>query len=620
MKYNEFNYKKKEDPTMNTSLLTFSILRDAMKKTVDADLICRIIKEAGYDEADMMEFEFRAYGKEALLKALQKYEVRLGCLTIAAPFYSDPEGVEAYYTRNLELAKEAGARLIMVIPGGGDDKPFCGKMTRQEMLDLAVRHFQKACAMAKPYGIQIGFENTPQDFKPLASAEDVRYVLDRVPDLGLIFDTGNFRVADVHADEMAIYEQLKDRIIRFHLKDVRVGDFPQGERCVSGDYIIPVPTGSGVIPICALIRRSQEDGFEGVYAMEYAAPFDTAGAAHIEAAKSYRQMAERMERGAWRLCPQVDFPGLDKPVSRLFFGTAMMPVFIGANAQILFDLAIANGINAFDTARGYGPAEERLGAWITARGNREEIVILTKCGNAAPDGSVHVDRQVIETELEESLKALQTDYIDIYLLHRDDPKTPVSEIIDTLNAAKKAGKIRVFGASNWTHERLQEANDYAKTTGQEGFTCSSPNYGLARQICDPWGGGCVTISGPENEEARAWYTQNQMPVIAYSSLGRGFFSGKFKSFDYEKARTILDPPGQKGYLSEDNMRRLEAAERISEKTGLSVPQVAMQYILNSPMRVFAAVSTSGLARILENVDAAVRPMQPEDWKELDIKE
>ena len=602
---------------MKSSLLTFSILRDAMKKTVDADLICRIIKEAGYDEADMMEFEFRAYGREALLRGLRKYDVRLGSLIISPSFYSAPGQVEDYIKGNLELAKEAGAKVIMVVPGNGDDKAVCEKMTHQEMLDLAVQHFTKACELAKPYGMKIGFENTPQEHKPLASAKDVRYVLDRVPDLGLIFDTGNFRVADVHADEMAIYEQLKDRIIRFHLKDVRVGDFPQGERCVSGDYIIPVPTGSGVIPICGLIRRSQEDGFDGVYAMEYAAPSDTAGAAHIEAAKSFRLMTERMEQGAWRLCPQVEFPGLDKPVSRLFFGTAMMPVFIGANVQILFDLAVANGINAFDTARGYGPAEERLGAWIAARGNREEIVILSKCGNAAPDGSVHVDRGVIEQELEASLKALQTDYIDIYLLHRDDPKTPVSEFIETLNEAKRAGKIRVFGASNWTHERLQEANDYAAAHGLEGFTCSSPNYGLARQICDPWGGGCVTISGPENEEARNWYTQNQMPVIAYSSLGRGFFSGKFKSFDYEKARTILDGPGQKGYLSEDNMRRLEAAEQIAVQTGLTVSQVAMQYILNSPMRVFAAVSTSGLARILENVDAAVQPMDPEDWKELD---
>ena len=108
-----------------------------------------------------------------------------------------------------------------------------------------------------------------------------------------------------------------------------------------------------------------------------------------------------------------------------------------------------------------------------------------------------------------------------------------------------------------------------------------------------------------------------MPVIAYSSLGRGFFSGKFKSFDYDKARTILDLPGQKGYLCEDNMRRLKEAERIADENGLSVPQVAMQFILNSPMNVFAAVSTGNLSRILENVDAAVSPMDAEDYKRLD---
>ena len=150
-----------------------------------------------------------------------------------------------------------------------------------------------------------------------------------------------------------------------------------------------------------------------------------------------------------------------------------------------------------------------------------------------------------------------------------------------------------------------------------GFLCSSPNYGLTRQIADPWGGDCVTISGPENEAARAWYIENQMPVIAYSSLGRGFFSGRFKSFDYDKARQILDGPGQKGYLSEDNMRRLAKVEEIAKESGLKVPQVAMQFILNSPMNVFAAVSTGGLDRILENVEAACAPMDPVLWKELD---
>ena len=64
---------------------------------------------------------------------------------------------------------------------------------------------------------------------------------------------------------------------------------------------------------------------------------------------------------------------------------------------------------------------------------------------------------------------------------------------------------------------------------------------------DLWGGGCITISGPENEAARAWYRENQMPVIAYSSLGRGFFSGRFRAYDYENARRILDTFAQQGY-------------------------------------------------------------------------
>ena len=602
---------------MNLSLLTFSILKDAMKKVVDADLIGRIIKEAGYDEADMMEYEFLLYGKEALLKALKKHEVRLGCLVIASPFFSAPDTVEAHLIQNLELAKAAGAKMIMIVPGSMDDRAACAAMTRQEMLDLAVRHFSKACELAESYGIQIGFENTPTDYKPLASVEEVCYVLDRVPQLGLIFDTGNFRVADTEADELDIYEQLKDRIVRFHLKDVRIGDFPQGERCRNGQSIIPVPTGSGVIPMEGLLQRSIADGYQGTYSVEYAAAADSSGAAHIEPAKSYRMMVERLAAGKHIRCPQVAFPGLAKPVSRLFFGTATMPFMFGGNAQFLLDLAFAHGINAIDTARGYGAAEEHLGEWIEARGNREEIVILTKCCNAEPDGTVSVNRARIEKELEESLKALRTDYIDIYVLHRDDPKTPVSELIDTLNDARNAGKIRVFGASNWTHERLQEANDYAAEKGLMGFICSSPNYGLARQVDDPWGGNCVTISGPENEGARDWYTQNQMPVIAYSSLGRGFFSGRFHSFDYDKARQILDMPGQKGYLSEDNMRRLAKAEEIAATSGLKIPQIAMQFILNSPMNVFAAVSTNGLNRIIENVEAAVTPVDPELWKELD---
>ena len=211
-----------------------------------------------------------------------------------------------------------------------------------------------------------------------------------------------------------------------------------------------------------------------------------------------------------KLCRYGKIQGLEKPVSRMIFGTAIGPMIEGKSADELLDAALVKGINTFDTARGYGRAEESLGGWMKRRDNREQVV-------------------VIERELAESLQALQTNYIDIYLLHRDDPKTPVSEMIDTLNKLQKEGKIKIFGVSNWTHERIEEANRYAKEHQLQGFSVSSPHFGLAEQVADPWGGDCVTITGKQNEAARNWYRDNQMPIIAYSSLARGLMAGKIKS-------------------------------------------------------------------------------------------
>ena len=295
--------------------------------------------------------------------------------------------------------------------------------------------------------------------------------------------------------------------------------------------------------------------------------------------------------------------GLEVPVSRIFFGTATGPLLAGENADELLDGTFERGVNAFDCARSYGRAEEVLGSWIRRRGNREKVTVLSKCGDIR-NGIVKIDRRVIGKQLAESLQALQTEYIDIYLLHRDDPHTPAGEYIETLNEAKRSGLIRLFGVSNWTTERIREANRYAEEHGLEGFSVSSPNYGLARQMADLWGGGCVTLSGPEHEADRSWYARTGMPVIAYSSLGRGFFSGRFRSDEPEKAREILDFYAQKGYLYPENMERLRKAEQLAEKYGVSVPEIAMRYIFSSPMNLFAVVSTTRPERLESSIRAA----------------
>lgn len=305
-------------------------------------------------------------------------------------------------------------------------------------------------------------------------------------------------------------------------------------------------------------------------------------------------------------------PGLPQPLSSVFFGTAMPPVMTdGPEAGVLLDSVLAGGVNAFDCARSYGLAENALGRWIRERGIRDQVVILSKCGDIR-DGKVEVNRRVIREQLAQSLEALGTDCIDLYLLHRDDSNTPVEEFIETLNEARAKGMIRLFGVSNWTHERIAAADRYAGEKGLMGFSVSSPNFGLARQMKDLWGGGCVTLSGPENDAARKWYRENQMPLIAYSSLGRGFFSGRFKAYDYENARKVLDPYAQRGYLYEENMERLERAEKLAEKYGVTVPEIAMRYVFGSGMNVFAVVSTTSPERLQMNLRAAGQPLSAED--------
>lgn len=599
---------------MQLSLMTFSMMADKVKFKLNADKLVQVAVDSKVPMIDIMDMELKIYGKDKVKKALSAKNIKVGCLIASMSFYAKPENVEKEAKEALELAKEMDTDILMVIPGQPlpADVKKVEHLGKQAALDLAVSHFKMIVEMAKPYGIQIGFENTPQAHKPLASPEDCQYLLDHVSGLGLIFDTGNFRVADSHCDELAIYEQLKKYIIRVHLKDVVVGDFDgMGEACVDGKKILPVTTGAGVIPMKELLERLKTDGYKGDLAVEYSEKKGVGGLDNAIWIAPYVSYTNRALAGEIENPPYAAIPGIGTPVSRIFFGTAMMPLLLGKDAEYLFDAMVSCGVNAFDTARGYGMAEKSLGNWMKNRNNRDRIVILSKCGNVGIGGKVCVNREVIEKELDVSLKTLQTDYIDIYLLHRDDPNTPVDEIIDTLNEAKRAGKIKIFGASNWTDARIREANTYAASKGLEGFSVSSPNYGLTITKSDPWGGDCVSIAGPGNEESRQWYAEQGMPIIAYSSLGRGFFSGKFKSGDYESAKKVLDSAAQKGYLCEENMERLRRAEELADKYDTTVSQIAMRYVFASDMNIFAIVSTSKGSRMLENVYAANHPLSKE---------
>ncbi len=292
--------------------------------------------------------------------------------------------------------------------------------------------------------------------------------------------------------------------------------------------------------------------------------------------------------------------GIDKNVSRIFLGTADVPKNADTNEWL--SSIRDTGINAIDTARVYPNSEKTIGKWLEKTGIREELVILSKCGH--PMGPMkRVNAKAMKADLAKSLKELKTDYIDIYILHRDDPSTEVSEIIETFNEMKENGSIRVFGGSNWTHERIEEANEYAYKKNLTPFTVSSPNFGLADQIGVVWDDTCVTISGKAQGDARKWYKKTQMPVVAYSSLGRGLFSGRLKSNDLENIDKYMDSFARSGYAFPENFERLRRCEELAVKKNVSVPQIAMSWIFRQGMNMFAVVGTSNAGRMKQNIDA-----------------
>ena len=151
------------------------------------------------------------------------------------------------------------------------------------------------------------------------------------------------------------------------------------------------------------------------------------------------------------------------------------------------------------------------------------------------------------------------------------------------------------------------------------FTVSSPNYGLADQKEDPWGGGCVTISGPSNEAAREWYQKNQMPVIAYSSLGRGLLSGILRSDEIKKAAEIMDGAAMKGYVYPENFERLRRCERLAKEKNMTVAQIAMAFIFNQKLNTLAVVSTSRPSCMKENIEASELLLTEQELKYLDLQ-
>lgn len=310
--------------------------------------------------------------------------------------------------------------------------------------------------------------------------------------------------------------------------------------------------------------------------------------------------------------------GINKPVSRLVQGTLAARETGEEGTFRLLDEVYELGCNVLDTGRVYGDINEMTaGKWVRSRGLRDKIVMIGKGAHHSRERK-RVTPEDITDDLHTSLDRFGFDYIDLYLLHRDDPEVPVGPIVEVLNEHHKAGKILAFGGSNWSHERIAEANAYAEAHNLVPFVASSPNFSLAEQFKPPWP-DCITISGPQGEAARRWYAETQMPVFAWSSLAGGFFSGRFRRDNMEEMKEGYDKLAAEAYGYEPNFERLDRVRALAEEKGLTVPQIAMAYVMNQPLNIFALVGCRNRAEFEANATAADLKLTDAELEWLDLR-
>jgi aryl-alcohol dehydrogenase-like predicted oxidoreductase len=297
-------------------------------------------------------------------------------------------------------------------------------------------------------------------------------------------------------------------------------------------------------------------------------------------------------------------PGLDRPVSRFIMGCDNQPNF--PHAAVMFDDWIERGGNTFDTAHLYGGGKQErlLGQWIASRGVRDQVNIIGK-GCHTPANRP----EKVATELNESLERLQTDHVEVYILHRDNPDIPAGEFVDAINEQVKAGRVRVFGGSHWSIDRFREANDYAEAHGRQPMSLLSNNFSLARMIEPVWG-GCIASS---TDEARQFHIDHHVPNLAWSSQARGFFVSK-------SATGQIGRHAANSWNDEANRQRRERAFELAKRYGVSAINIAAAYVLNQPFPSFALIGPRKLDETRTSMPALGVELSEQELAYLDLRD
>lgn len=288
-------------------------------------------------------------------------------------------------------------------------------------------------------------------------------------------------------------------------------------------------------------------------------------------------------------------------------GITISPMVLGGNVfgwtidektsfEVL-DAYVDSGLECIDTADVYsgwahggvgGQSETIIGNWLKKSGNRDKVVIATKVGKPMGEGKKGLSKKYILQAVEDSLKRLQTDYIDLYQSHDDDKGTPLSETLETYTELIKQGKVRAIGASNYSGDRLEQALEISNTSNLAAYQTIQPEYNLydrkdfetdLQDICKTY----------------------EVGVIPYYSLASGFLTGKYRSeADLKKS---VRGQGVKRYLDKRGLEILKALDEVATTYDTTPASVALAWLIAQPAITAPIASATSVDQLKSIVNA-----------------
>ncbi len=279
-------------------------------------------------------------------------------------------------------------------------------------------------------------------------------------------------------------------------------------------------------------------------------------------------------------------------------------------SHALLDRFVDAGFNFVDTANVYscwidghrgGESETVIGNWLKKSGKRDRVVIATKVGMAMPELGAGLDRVRIEKSVEDSLRRLQTDHIDLFYAHADDDKTPMQETLAAFDWLVKGGKVRAIGASNFSGARLEQALAVSEREGFARYECLQPQYNLVDRQ-------------PFESDLAPVCSQHGVAVANYFALASGFLSGKYRRVEDAEGRARA--ARVKNYFNERGLRILDALDAVAKRLHTTPSTVAIAWTMAQPAITSAIASATSIAQLDELLKAVDLNIDAESMAQL----